>query len=423
MKLLAITAITASVVLCGTAGAQSTPTIAAHDLGTLGGNYSQAAALNDRGNVVGGSTTATGVVHAFLWTPATGMEDLGTLGGPFSTATAINDYGVIVGYSTVNDGDDTYHAFAWLPQRGMVDLGPGQAFDVNNRGQIVGVDPQGAVMWRPGRRTIRLVDVTGPFSDADGLNEFSIAVGSLMNDGYVTKVFGTRAIALAAIRGCAPADINNIRAVAGYDRDAGPRAFLWTAAGGLEHLQSLGGSYSQASAINDFGHIVGWSDRLGASGVRAALWRSTLEPIDLGTLGASNWAQATADDLNHRGQIAGGSQTSLGEWHATLWEVRLTPAEEIESLTALLRKLFATGTLRRADYRTMQRLVERASHDLQAADFAGARRALRTLAHRLDALARRGRTPTVFVEVIRDALTSAIVHAVPRPAVRIGQLP
>jgi probable HAF family extracellular repeat protein len=38
------------------------------DLGTLGGNYSVAVVINERGQVVGYSLTASGEEHAFLWT-------------------------------------------------------------------------------------------------------------------------------------------------------------------------------------------------------------------------------------------------------------------------------------------------------------------------------------------------------------------
>src|SRR6266545_6970577 len=69
------------------------------DLGTFPGaspSQSQAFGVNDNGYIVGFSYTASGVAHAFLWTPAaplatTGtMTDLGTLGGLHSSALAVN---------------------------------------------------------------------------------------------------------------------------------------------------------------------------------------------------------------------------------------------------------------------------------------------------------------------------------------------
>ena len=40
------------------------------DLGTLGGATSQANGINDNGQIVGYSTTASGQIHAFFYTPA-----------------------------------------------------------------------------------------------------------------------------------------------------------------------------------------------------------------------------------------------------------------------------------------------------------------------------------------------------------------
>ena len=66
-------------------------TISMTDLGTLGGTYSDALALNDQGRVVGRSSTPSGAYHAFSWTSGEGMIDLGTLGGVKSEALAVNE--------------------------------------------------------------------------------------------------------------------------------------------------------------------------------------------------------------------------------------------------------------------------------------------------------------------------------------------
>jgi probable HAF family extracellular repeat protein len=81
------------------------------ELGTLGGDYSQAFGINSRGQIVGSSYTASGEVHAFLWEKGE-MTDLGTLGGDHSQATAINSRGQVVGYANTDLGMD-HHAVLW----------------------------------------------------------------------------------------------------------------------------------------------------------------------------------------------------------------------------------------------------------------------------------------------------------------------
>ena len=76
------------------------------DLGTLGGNYSQAGAINDNGWIVG-EVVASGsqYQHAFLYTNGV-MRDLGIggAGDNYSTAHSINDNGQIVGGVATNGG-------------------------------------------------------------------------------------------------------------------------------------------------------------------------------------------------------------------------------------------------------------------------------------------------------------------------------
>ena len=97
----------------GSAHAQrALPTYAVTDIGTLGGDTSEAAALNNLGDVVGAAATASGVSHAFLYRNAE-MFDLGTLpGGSVSYATGINDRGDIVGYSGINAYGPQFREFA-----------------------------------------------------------------------------------------------------------------------------------------------------------------------------------------------------------------------------------------------------------------------------------------------------------------------
>ena len=79
------------------------PNGAVQFLGSLGGQVSEARAINDRGQVVGRSAYASGRrgyegTHAFLWDPNEGMTDLGTVGGLDSEATAISEAGEVFGF-------------------------------------------------------------------------------------------------------------------------------------------------------------------------------------------------------------------------------------------------------------------------------------------------------------------------------------
>jgi len=93
-----------------------TPSGGMQDLGTLGRTYRDyyPTGINDHGEVVGDAWTLTFPyhAHAFRWTRSGGMEDLGTLGGRNSSAAAINDRGQIIGSADTKAGQT--HATLWL---------------------------------------------------------------------------------------------------------------------------------------------------------------------------------------------------------------------------------------------------------------------------------------------------------------------
>jgi probable HAF family extracellular repeat protein len=83
------------------------------DLGTLGGSYSAAWGINNRGQVVGFSNNTASCcdIHAFLWEDGQ-MTDLGTLpGGDWSAASGINSRGQVAGSS--NTASWARHAVLW----------------------------------------------------------------------------------------------------------------------------------------------------------------------------------------------------------------------------------------------------------------------------------------------------------------------
>jgi probable HAF family extracellular repeat protein len=113
------------------------------DLGTIGGNYVEAAAedVNNLGQVVGSVSTDWlhgSVTHAFRWQNGV-MTDMGTFGGSRSGANAINDAGQITGW---------YSAGRFLWKGGVVTLGVGGT-DVNASGQLVDSVQGFSQIWTP----------------------------------------------------------------------------------------------------------------------------------------------------------------------------------------------------------------------------------------------------------------------------------
>lgn len=109
---------------------------------------------------MGTSVTAAGESHAYRWHEGT-MVDLGTLGGDFSSAADVNDRGEVAGASAVSrTGNDPSHAFIWRFGR-IHDLGGlggryGAATDVNNRGDVAGDaytpdEVSHAILWARGQ--------------------------------------------------------------------------------------------------------------------------------------------------------------------------------------------------------------------------------------------------------------------------------
>ncbi|MCU7886515.1 MAG: DUF3466 family protein [Candidatus Thiodiazotropha sp. (ex Lucinoma annulata)] len=104
-----------------------------HDLGTLGGENSQARDINDDRIIVGYSETTTGETLAFIWHTDFGMHPLGTLGGANSKAYRINSAGQIVGESETATGQ--VHATLWTVTYAtsvLIDIKPGNSINPVN---------------------------------------------------------------------------------------------------------------------------------------------------------------------------------------------------------------------------------------------------------------------------------------------------
>jgi probable HAF family extracellular repeat protein len=184
----------------------------------------RALAINNAGQIVGYSPTASSTLHAVLWSPSGVIQDLGTLGGSNSEAFDINASGQVIGSSQIA-GDAATHFFLWSSGTGMQDLntliGPAitSVVEINDAGQI-----------------------TGTYTTAGGQSHaFLYTPGSGLRD------LGTLGGATSA-----PTGLNNLGQVVGTSTTAAgtTHAFLWTATDGMEDITAITG-VNNVGRLND----------------------------------------------------------------------------------------------------------------------------------------------------------------------------
>jgi probable HAF family extracellular repeat protein len=136
--------------------------------------------------VVGSAQNAAGQWRAFRWTAARGMQNLGTLGGDSSEARGVSaDGSVVVGWARNAAGQ--WRAFRWTAARGMQNLGTlggggSAAYGVSADGSVVvGWASKAAGRWRAFRWTA-----------SGGMEDLNVTYASLLTDG--SKLAGAFAI-------------------------------------------------------------------------------------------------------------------------------------------------------------------------------------------------------------------------------------
>lgn len=320
----------------GGAGAEE-PRFDVVDLGTLpGGRSTEPRSINSKGEVVGVTARPGGIPVAFLYRDG----KLISLTDAFSEATAINDRGEVVG--SIREAAQEEHATLWRPTTGgafrAIDLGPGSAKAINAKGQIVGPFAVGAIWTPEGGETgsTRRIEVKGIGAAAASSVEL-VAIDDRgrvigMVHERVTEVYPVRgflwqdgkATDLGSLGGphCRPTALNASDQVVGSStyraiaRGIAPlylsHAFLWQE-GSIRDLGALGaGRFSEALGLNAKGDVVGWSsteaddDPFGGRHRAAFLYRDgTL--LDLNRLipADSGWTLTEARAINDRGQVVG----------------------------------------------------------------------------------------------------------------------
>jgi probable HAF family extracellular repeat protein len=339
------------------------------DLGTLGGGFSGATAINDSGQVVGNSMNAGNQIRGFLWRDGM-MTDLGTLGGNFSYAFDINNFGAIVGHA--QDGGGKFRAFLW-ENNSMSDLGflggpddiyqyIASANSINDYGLIVGasLNPDSlsrATIWQGGNPQ-DLLTLGGDYSSAHGINNNGQVVGtsSISSDESRAFLWVQGMIELGNLGGYSSRahSINKKGEIVGYATNAvdSEVAVMWRN-GGIIELGTLGGSSSHANSINDASQVVGLVST--SLGFRAFLWEDNIMK-DLNSLidSESGWILKTASGINNKGQIVGGGQFN-GQNRAFL----LNPISSVSDLT------FAGGTIKAAPFENVYAELARDGVELE----------------------------------------------------------
>jgi probable HAF family extracellular repeat protein len=375
------------------------------DLGTLGGSYSFGYGINNLGVVSGGAATLgqTNFVAqtAFLWDKDQHMVNLGTLGGEAcpdcsSLAGGPNAWGesaIISETANPAYGGEDFCGFGthrqclaaiWksgemsplLPLNGGHN---GQAYWINNEGQLVGFAENGtadptcstatpfqqlrfeAVIWGQDGKVRELPPLKGDtVGYGFGINDLGQAIGvsGLCGNTRVPPITpGSNAphavlwdkdgtpTNLGSLGGggfTIPAGINNRGEVAGASlaKDGTVHPFLWTKEKGIEDLGAFAGAVVTGipccGTLNDRGEAVGLTADSNFN-LRAWLWRDhTKTDLNLLIPKDSPLYLTQGSSINDIGQITGSAivKSSCPAQNPPAWQVNQPACTQVHAFLA-----------------------------------------------------------------------------------------
>ncbi len=296
-----------------------------YDLGTLGGRTSHASGVNSSGQVVGYSDLSPFVYHAFLYQGGT-MQDLGTLGGEKSMAFAVNSAGYAVGWSldsTIGSGRSFEYANGTMSE--VAGSNRESATAINDKGEVVGTGggllsvglgylySGGGITYIPGD------------SNPNSINNNTEVVGQLAGRAFYYYAGTAYSIGgLGSISSSATA-INDREQIVGWFSQNSifdHHAFLYQL-GSVTALGTLNGDTdSEALAISQDGHIVGWSGDSGGRTTTAFMdYHNVMTDLNTFLPTNSGWHLDSATGITDSGLIVGNGRLNGGDVHAFLLDL------------------------------------------------------------------------------------------------------